>query len=141
MTSPFDEARKGSVSIDQIRHELMLNYINHDIGQRDISNVYNEYEERVFWEEFRILYQNAGDDRTTFIERLEASVSGNDGGIALKRGNASDLVNAETTTPIEPLPEPFVPSSGRRRGDTQGKDNPVVRAIRRIGRIFGIRGS
>lgn len=141
MTSPFDEARKGAVSTDQIRHEIMLGYLNREIGQREIANTYNEYEEHRFWEEFRILYQNAGDDKATFIERLEASVSGKDGGLSLNRGNATPFVNPKEATPIEPLPEPFVSGSGRGRSNAQGKDNPVVRTLRRIGRLFGIRGT
>lgn len=139
MTNPFEEARKGAKTVKQVRHQMMVGFLEHRYTQEDIKNLYSEHEERNFWEEFRIHYQNADNNKTLFLERLDASVSGGDGGLSLNRGRANSEFNPKEATTIEPLPEPSIPRRGRRGSDTPRQPGPVVRAIRRIGRLFGKR--
>lgn len=146
MTNPFEDALEGALSTRQIDHGRMKRFLEGELSASDIDEMYNPYELAEFWEEFRVLYLNANNDSELFLERLESSASGN-GTTALDRGNADSMVRVgddkeseqtKASTTIEPLPEPFVPGTGRRGSDAPRQPNAVIRTIRGIGRIFGI---
>ncbi len=142
-------AEAADVELSDFHEEQFKEFLEGNITAEDIHNMYNNEEERDWWENFRFQYHEYGDDRETMLEALRDAEKERAADIERDRKDRADRLRARgrrrKSGPQEhpeqkaSLPEPQI--SRHRRGSGKApreSANPIIRALGRFGRkLFG----
>jgi hypothetical protein len=140
-------ADAAEVKISDFHDRLFREFLQHDITAEDIAEMLNNEEQRVFWEDFRLRYLQAGEDSETMLRTLtdEEKDKHREAESTRARDARNELIQRRGdylgAPPLsqpekKSLPEPEV-SRNRRGGSRPSKpQSPIIRALGKIRRIL-----
>ncbi|ARK07691.1 hypothetical protein Toil_gp08 [Rhodococcus phage Toil] len=141
----YDISRAKQRVVSDKHKAMMKDYIDHNITRDDVARQLDAENEAKYWRDFRDHYKPFGEPgeggELDFAEIPEHTPGvyydlSTDEFVRRSDGVLPEPA-AIVSEPQRSLPEPQVPSSGRGGRDAPRSANPVVRAIRSLGRLFG----